>query len=368
MNNIYISVILPAMPNLDKYRDEIDRIDREILRLLNERAGNAIAIGEIKKKEGKPLWVPSREMKIYERLTELNDGPFPNDALRNVYREIISASLSLEEIQKVAFLGPEGTFTNLAAIKHFGLSAKLLPLRNIPEVFEEVTKERCSYGVVPVENSLEGVVNHTLDMFIENEINVCGEIYISVSHHLLNRSGEKSDIRRVYSHPQAIAQCRNWISKNLPDVQVNEVDSTAKAAEMAMNDESSAAIASEMAEMCYRLRAVERNIEDSAKNFTRFLIIGDFEPLPTGNDKTSIVFSLSHQSGTLYKALELFAKSGVNLTKIESRPSKVKAWEYFFFVDVDGHKDNDDIKKCMEELVENVSFFKMLGSYPKGEK
>lgn len=356
------------MDKLDILRKEIDEIDDTILDLLNKRAKLVIEIGNIKKAKNAPLYVPSREKAIYERLKAKNLGPFPNDALRNVFREIISASLSLEEIQKVAYLGPQGTFTNLAALKQFGLSAKLIPCRSIPEVFEDVEKKRCDYGVVPIENSLEGVVNHTLDMFSQSNLKICGEIFLEVSHHLMNLSGKMEDVKRVYSHPHAIAQCRKWISEHLSHIPVVEVESTAKAAEMASKDETIAAISSEMAEVEYNLKIIHRNIEDMANNFTRFLVIGNFEPEPTGNDKTSLLFSVTHRSGSLFNALKAFAEEGINMTKIESRPSKLKAWEYIFYVDIDGHLRDDKIKKALEKFAESVSYMKVLGSYPKGVK
>lgn len=356
------------MESLDNLRKKIDEIDDTILELLNKRAKLVIEIGHIKKAQNSSLYVPSRERAIYERLRSKNEGPFPNDALRNVFREIISASLSLEEVQKVAYLGPQGTFTNLAAIKHFGLSAKPVPCRSITEVFEDVEKRRCDYGVVPIENSLEGVVNHTLDMFSHSNLKICGEIFLEVSHHLMNLSGKIEDVKVIYSHPHAIAQCRKWMADNIPNIPVVEVESTAKAAEMASKDETIAAISSEMAEMQYNLKIIFRNIEDMSNNFTRFLVIGNFEPEETGNDKTSILFGVAHRSGSLFNALKAFAEEGINMTKIESRPSKLKAWEYIFYVDIDGHVKNDLIKKSLEKFSENVSFMKILGSYPKGVK
>lgn len=361
-------VILSGMKELDTHRINIDNIDQEILALLNRRAQEAMAIGEIKKAEGQPLYVPSRERKIFERLTSINKGPFPNDALKSVFREIISASLSLEEVQKVGYFGPEGTFTNLAAIKHFGLSAELVPVRTIPEIFDNVERGRLGFGIVPVENSLEGVVNHTLDTFVTSNLKISGEIFLEVSHHLMNKSGNMADIQRIFSHTQALGQCRKWLAENCPGIPIQEVDSTARAAEMASHDDTVAAIASEMAVIKYSLRFVEKSIEDNSSNFTRFLIIGDFEPLPTGNDKTSIVFAAAHRAGSLYEVLSIFAKKGINMTKIESRPSRQKAWEYVFFVDLDGHKEDGPIKEALAELADYTAFVKVLGSYPKGEK
>lgn len=356
------------MKNIDDYRKKIDEIDDTILKLLNERADCVIQVGKIKQSLNKPLYVPSREKAIYERLKTLNTGPFPNDSLRSVFREIISASLSLEEVQKIAYLGPQGTFTNLAGTKHFGLSAKLIPSGSIPEVFEDVEKKRCDYGIIPIENSLEGVVNHTLDMFMNSNLKICGEVFLEVSHHLMNKTGKLQDIRRIYSHPHAIAQCRKWLSKNASDIHIVEVESTAKAAEVASKDEAAAAIASEMSEIVYGLRIVHKNIEDFTNNYTRFLIIGNFEPEITGKDKTSLVFSVTHRSGSLFDALKSFAENNINMTKIESRPSKLKAWEYVFYVDIDGHYSDAKIKTAIDKFSENVSFFKILGSYPKGEK
>jgi chorismate mutase/prephenate dehydratase len=356
------------MKSIDDLRKEIDRIDEKILELLNERANCVIEIGKIKQSQNKPLYVPSREKAIYERLKSLNKGPFPNESLRSVFREIISASLSLEEVQKIAYLGPQGTFTHLAGIKHFGLSAKLIPSRSIPEVFEDVEKRRCDYGVIPIENSLEGVVNHTLDMFMSSNLKICGEVFLEVSHHLMNKTGKLEDVKRIYSHPHAIAQCRKWLTREAATIPIIEVESTAKAAEIASKDETAAAIASEMSELIYGLKIVHKNIEDFANNYTRFLIIGDFEPEITGKDKTSLMFSVSHKSGSLYQALKSFADNNINMTKIESRPSKMKAWEYVFYVDIDGHYKNKQIKEAIDKFSNEVSFFKILGSYPKGEK
>lgn len=356
------------MEELDKHRHNIDDIDQKILELLNKRAKEAMSIGEIKKAAGEPLYVPSREKKIFERLTGMNSGPFPNDALRSVYREIISASLSLEEVQKVGYFGPEGTFTNMAAIKQFGLSATLVPVRNIPEVFDSVERGRLAFGVVPVENSLEGVVNHTLDTFTTSNLKICGEIYLEISHNLMSKTGKMDGIKEIYSHYQALGQCRKWLAQNCPDIPVHEIDSTAKAAELAAKDETIAAISGEAAQLKYGLRVVEKSIEDNPNNFTRFLLIGNYEPLPTGNDKTSIVFSVAHRAGSLYEALPVLAKENINMTKIESRPSRQKAWEYVFFVDVEGHIADNKIKTAIDGLSEHTAFLKVLGSYPKGEK
>jgi len=354
------------MEKIDRFRQAIDGIDDEILELLNKRASLVVEIGNLKKGSGQPLYVPSRELSIFERLGAGNTGPFPTDAIRNVFREIISASLSLEELQKVAYLGPAGTFTHLAGIKNFGLSAKLIPLRSIDEVFSEVEKRRCDFGIIPIENSLEGVVNHTIDMFMDSTLTICGEVFTEVNHNLMNKSGKSEDIKTIYSHPQAIAQCKGWLSKKGTDVTIVESPSTARAAEIASKDFSAAAISSEAAEILYNLRIVDRNIEDYRHNLTRFLVIGNIKSARTGNDKTSIMFSVMHTSGSLFKALTPFAEDDINLTKIESRPSKRKAWDYIFFVDIDGHLEDNKIKNALDNFSKNVSFLKILGSYPRG--
>ncbi len=357
------------MAELSFHRQNIDAIDDEILRLLNERAKHVMAVGEIKKKEGSPVWVPSREEAIYERLTNNNEGGlFPTSSIRPVFREIISASLSLEEVLRVGYFGIEGSFSNLAGIKHFGLSAQLIPAGTLPDVFEGVEKGRLKYGIIPIENSIEGVVNHTLDMLMESNVVIMGEIYVDISQNLLSRSGELSEIKGVYSHPHALAQCRSWLSKHLPNVHVYETESTSNAAERAKNDETIAAIGSELSEVVYNLKIVERNIEDNPNNHTRFLIIGKQPREVTGNDKTSVMFGVKHEPGSLCRVLEIFDRRGVNLTKLESRPSKRIAWEYLFYTDLDGHKDENPLKDAIEEVKKHVSIIKVLGSYPRNQQ
>lgn len=355
------------MKTLKDLRLEIDNIDSQILELLNKRAGCVIQVGEIKKKEGSPVWVNSREEQIYARLKEENKGPFPQHSLRNVFREIMSASLCLEEEVRVAFLGPVGTFSNLAAVKRFGQSAKLIPVRNIGEIFQGVEKGHVHYGIVPVENSLEGAVNQSLDMFMESDVIIMGEVYVEIAENLLNKTGRKEDIKKIYSHPSPLGQCSKWLAKNFPDTELIPCESTALAAEMAQNDTSVAAIGSELAEAVYNLKIIERHIEDGPGNFTRFVVIGKNHQNPTGNDKTSLMFSVHHKSGALYDVLEIFKRGNINMTTLESRPSKQKPWEYLFYTDIDGHKDNPEIKKVLDEFIEKTPIAKVLGSYPKGE-
>ncbi len=350
---------------LKKHRKEIDRIDRTILELLIERSEHAKRIGEIKKRAGLEIHVPERERQILEKLLELNKGRFPEQALVRIFREIISACLSLEKPLKVGYLGPKATFTHQAALEHFGISAKYLPLPTIKDVFEEVERENIDYGVVPVENTIEGVVNYTLDMFLlKPKVKIVGEIIIPVSQHLLSLAEDLSQIKKVYSHPHALAQARGWLNKHLPSVQRIEVESTAKAAEMALEDESAAAIASEAAARVYNLNILARNIQENLDNYTRFLVIGKRELGKSGKDKTSLLFAVKDEAGALYKALEPFYKYGVNLTKIESRPSKEKSWDYVFFVDLEGHIDDEKVKKAVEELRQRAKLVRILGSYP----
>ncbi len=350
--------------DLNDLRQQIDLIDNQILDLLNQRANVAIAVGKAKEGSEKSFYVPSREKAIYERLTAKNPGPFPNEAVCKVFREIISASLNMEMPMQVAFLGPQSTFTHMAAMLQFGLSAQLVPLKSIPAVFEEVERGRAQYGVVPVENSTEGVVNHTLDMFFESELQMIAEIMLEISHNLLSKSGDIGQIKKIVSHPQPLAQCRHWLETNMPDMPLLDVASTAAAAQMAAEDGSVAAIASHAAAVQYNLQVVKAKIEDNPHNFTRFLVIGKKTPEKSGADKTSIMFSVKDEPGILYRMLEPFSKRGINLAKIESRPMKQKAWEYIFFLDLIGHIDDLEISAAVEELRSHCHFLKILGSYP----
>jgi len=355
------------MSELEKLRTKIDDIDEAILRLLNKRARVVLKVGEIKRSENKGFYSPQREREILERLKKLNSGPFPNDALNFVFKEIFSASLSLERPIDVACLGPLATFTHLAGLRHFGSSAHFLAVSSIKEVFETVDSAKADYGIVPIENSNEGVVSHTLDTFVDFDLKITAEVLLEVSHNLLSRSGKIGRVKKVYSHPQATAQCRQWLERNLPDVQIFEALSTAKAAELSAKDPSAAAIASELAAKMYGLNFIERNIEDSKQNYTRFLIISKDSAPKTGRDKTSVMISIKDKPGALYDMLSPLKKAGINLSKIESRPSKRKAWEYIFFIDMEGHADSPRVRKALEELKGSCLYLKVLGSYPIGD-
>jgi len=355
-----------AASDIQRLRSEIDRIDDRMLDLLNERAKLAIRIGKAKAHRNLGFYSPQREREIFERLSARNPGPSPNEALRAAFRAILSASLALEKPMRVSFLGPRATFTHLACMEHFGRSGHFLPEKNIRDVFEAVERERVEYGVIPIENSIEGVIAYTLDLFMECEVKISAEILLDISLDLLSRSEKREEIRRVYSHPHALAQCRNWLENHLADVEVIDVPSTAKASEIAASEPYSAAVASSFAGKLYDLNLLERNIQDSPFNYTRFLVIGKHDAERTGRDKTSLLFSVKHNVGALYAALKPFSDHKVNLTKIESRPHKRRAWEYFFFADVEAHRTDANFQAAMEAVQTVCNEIKMLGSYPRG--
>jgi len=354
------------MRELEKLRREIDEIDNEILKLLNKRANVVIEIAHIKRNEKTKYYSPEREREILERIIALNTGPFPDDTLKVIYREILSASLSLEEPLKVACLGPLATFTHLAALRHFGSSALFVPVESIKEVFDAVESNKTGFGVVPIENSSEGVVSYTLDMFMDYDLKISAEVILEISQNLISKSGDKARVKKVYSNPYAAAQCRRWLESKLPKIPILETTSTAKAAELASQDAAAAAIASELAAKAYNLQFIEKNIEDSKHNVTRFLVISKEFPSKTGKDKTSIMFSIKDRPGVLYDILSPFKKAKINLTKIESRPSKRKAWEYIFFVDMEGHIDDKKVRKAIDNMKDSCLYLKILGSYPHG--
>ncbi len=352
--------------DLDALRKEIDAIDEEILSLLNKRAEIALKIGKIKRDSGQPIYVPGRERKIVERLSALNRGPFPSSAIKYVFREIISACVAVQKDVKVAYLGPEASFTHQAGTEFFGLSTTFVPVKFVEGIFEEVEREHVDYGVVPFENSTEGVVSRTLDAFMEFQgVRIVGEIYLRISHHLLTKSGDLQGIKEIYSHPHAVAQCKRWLASVLPEVPVVYVTSTAEAAKMAASREGAGAIASEMAATVYGLKVAVRDIEDIKDNYTRFLVIGKEEIPPTGADKTSVIFSISDEVGALKNILACFSDRGINLTKIESRPSRKKPWDYIFYVDFMGHWKEENVKQALDCLEKRCVFVKILGSYPK---
>jgi chorismate mutase/prephenate dehydratase len=350
---------------LEKIREKIDNIDKKIVELISKRARLIKKIAEIKKKKKLSIYVPEREKEVYKKISQYNPGPLPDEYLKNIYREIMSGSLALEKELTIAYLGPPATFTHLAALKKFGSAVKYSECSNITEIFTEVEKGNADFGVVPIENSIEGAVSHTLDMFIDSELKICSEVYLEITHYLLSREKGLSGIKKIYSNPQVFGQCRRWLEKNLPAVELVEVSSTARAAQIASREAHSACIASKMAKDIYNLNILASSIEDIPYNITRFLVIGKTLAEPTGNDKTSIMFSVKDRVGALHDMLTPFKKYGINLTKIESRPSKRKVWDYYFFVDLEGHYKNPNVRKALKELENQASFLKILGSYPK---
>jgi chorismate mutase / prephenate dehydratase len=357
--------------SLDKLRKEIDSIDERILQLLNERAKASKEIGKIKVKNGQGIYAPHREKEVLDRLKALNKGPLTPIALEAIYREVMSGAISLEKKVRIAYLGPEYTFTHQAAKKKFGASVDYFPCTNISDVFSEVEKGRSDYGVVPVENSTEGAVNYTLDMFVESPLNICAELYLPISHHLISNASSMKTVNQVYSKPEALAQCRLWLESNLPGVKMMSTSSTTAAAKYVADHpqfkNEIACVASILAAKAYGLKVLANGIEDGPNNTTRFIVISRSASKPTGRDRTSIVFSVKDRVGALHDILVPFQKSGINLTKIESRPSKKKAWSYFFFVDFEGHFDEPYIKKTLEILEKNCALLKVLGSYPKAD-
>jgi len=346
-------------------REKINRVDEQILNLLNSRAGLARRIGKIKQEFTDQVYFPGREEQIFERLENLSAGPFPLESIKPVFREIVSACRSLERPLKVSYLGPEATFTHLASLRQFGHKTEFLPELGIKDVFERVERGEADYGVVPVENSTEGVVSHTLDMFLTSNLKIAAEMILEIHHCLLGHTKSPDKVKRIYSHPQALAQCRTWLRRNLPRVPIQEAASTSEAARLASLDKNSAAIASAYAGEYYQLKIIADRIEDLRNNFTRFLVIGKQSVERTGKDLTMAMFSLKDEPGVLFRALESFARRKINLTKIESRPLKGKAWEYVFFVEMQGHIQDQKIKEALADLEKRSVFVRVLGSFPR---
>lgn len=353
--------------DISELRGKIDSIDKQLVEMINERAECAIEIGKMKNKGSKSIFAPEREVQVMSGVLRNNRGPLSDKAMSAVFREVISACRALEKPISVAYFGPAGSNTHAASILKFGDSTDFVSCNTIPDVFNSVERKETNYGVVPVENSTEGVVNHTLDMFLLSDLRICAEIYASITHNLLSCGTEISGIKRVYSIAIATAQCRNWLATHLPGVEVMEASSTSKAAKMCEGYPSSAAIANALAAKEYGLNILEEGIEDNPHNKTRFLVVGYSKPNPSGKDKTSIVYAVPHKSGSLYHSLKVFDSNGVNLTMIESRPTKQMPWEYIFFVDCQGHEADENMQAVLKELGEMALFVRVLGSYPEAE-
>lgn len=348
---------------LDRLRGEIDRVDGEILERLNRRAQLARAIGTLKVGQA---YRPEREAQVLRGIKEKNPGPLGDETVAFIFREIMSACLALERPITVAFLGPQGTFSESAVMKHFGLAAVTLPQTSIDEVYRAVESGAADFGVVPVENSTEGAVGRSLDLMPQTPAKVCGEVLIRIHHHLMAKDAGEAlgSIRRVFSHSQSLAQCHEWLNNNVPNAERVAVASNAEAARRAAGEPASAAVAGDRAAEYYRLAILAHNIEDEPNNTTRFLILGDFEPQPSGRDRTSLVLSARNRAGAVYEMLTPFATRGVSMTKFESRPSKVALWEYLFFVDIEGHRNDANVAAALEEVGRIAGYLKVLGSYP----
>lgn len=353
--------------DINELRQEIDHLDRQILELLNKRASAAKEIGMHKQRNKNSYFIPERESQVFAKLASANKGPLPDSSLRAIYREIISASRALEKPLTIAYWGPPATNTHMASIRKFGSSCEFIPMDTIPDVFSEVERERADYGVVPIENSTEGVINHTLDTFLSSELKICSEIYLPITHYLLSQAEDLSEIKRVYSIPTAAAQCRQWLRSHLADAEIIDVSTTAKGAQLCVEEPNSAAIGTSLAADVYGLNIVAEHIEDNPQNRTRFLIVGYNEPASIGKDKTSVMFSVQHKAGSLFRAMSVFEKYDINLTMIESRPTKLTPWEYVFFIDFQGHMKDPTVIKALAALKEHTLFVTVLGSYPEAE-
>ena len=351
--------------NLDDIRKHIDDIDGQLLDLLSARADLVHQVGEVKKRDGLQIYAPEREEALLRRLIDRNKGRLPEKSIRAIYREIMSAALALEDDLKIAYLGPEGTWTHQAAIKKFGHSVAYSSQPNFAEVFEQVTRRRADYGVVPIENSTEGAVSHTLDLFVDSPLQICAQILMRIENGLM-AAIPRDQIKTLYSHPQVFGQCRNWILRNFPEADLVEVSSTTRAAQLAKENaaQGAAALGGALAAEINGLTLLESSIQDRATNTTRFLVIGEKTCPPTGKDRTSILFAIHDRPGSLVRALQAFDQFQINMSKIESRPSKRKDWEYVFYVDLAGHCDDPALRDAIAELERHCSMVKILGSYP----
>jgi len=352
---------------LSSLRSQIDEIDREILARLNLRASRVQRVGELKEGGRKgPIYVAARERDLVSALVEANPGPFPDVAIPHVFREIISATRSLEERVRVAFLGPDGTFSHQAASRQFGAQVDFVPVTTLRDVFTLTERGDTQFGVVPVENTIEGPITVTFDALVETDVTICSEIKLEISQHLMSRTGQIEDVQKVASHPQPLAQCRGWLEANLHGIETIETTSTAAAAQLAHADEKVASIGSEVTAEVYDLLPIASGIEDHRGNTTRFLVIGRETPAPSGQDMTSAIFTVRRdQSGALHDLLGPFAKHGVNLAAVQSRPMKGKPWEYNFIVDMEGHQDDPAVRRALDEAADVAASHKVLGSFPR---
>ncbi|MEM5316130.1 prephenate dehydratase [Paraburkholderia sp. JHI869] len=351
---------------LKPLRERIDAIDAQLIALLNQRASVALEVGEVKKHFNAPVFRPERELQVIERLQNMSDGPLGNDHISAIWREIMAASRSLEKTISAAFLGPVGTYSEQAMYQYFGQSIEGLPCPSIDEVFRSVEAGAAEFGVVPVENSTEGAVSRTLDLFLETQLVIGGEIALPIQHNLMTQSGNLSGVKRVCAHPQALAQCQHWLTANAPQLERQPVSSNAEAARLAAADPTVAAIAGDRAATHYGLLIANALIQDDPHNRTRFVMIGKQPAGATGRDQTSMIVSVKNEPGAVYKLLEPLARHSVSMTRFESRPARVgSTWEYYFYIDFEGHRDEPAVAAALDELSKKAAYLKILGSYPR---
>jgi chorismate mutase/prephenate dehydratase len=350
--------------SLEELRNKIDEIDHQLVRLLNERARVVVEIGKLKTKTDKPVYAPEREKEVFAKITKANEGPLPNRCLVAIWRELMSGSFVLERPLRIGYLGPEGSFSHTAAMLKFGQSVEYEPLADIRSIFDEVSKGHCDLGLAPVENTLGGGVIETLDALLDSDVKVCAEVLMAIHHNLLGNC-VLEEVEKVYSKPEVFAQCRNWLSATFKEAKTIPVASTAKAAQIAAEEPRSAAIGSSIAAELYGLRLICENIEDNASNVTRFLVISKEDAKPSGEDKTALVFNTADKPGALSDVLDVFKQYGINMTKVESRPSRKKQWEYCFFADILGHRTEKHIREGLEESRKHCLQLSILGSFPK---
>ena len=350
--------------SLEELRQRIDELDDQLVQLLNERARIVVEIGKLKNKTDKPVYAPDREKEIFARIAEANKGPLPDRCLVAIWRELMSGSFVLERPLRIGYLGPGGSFSHAAAMLKFGQSVEYEPLADITSIFDEVSKGHCDLGLAPVENTTGGGVIETLDALIDSNVRVCAEVLMAIHHNLLGNCSLE-EVEKIYSKPEVFAQCRNWLSATFKEAQTVPVASTAKAAQMAADEPRAAAIGSKVAAELYGLRIVCESVEDIANNVTRFLVISREDAKPTGEDKTAILFSTAHKAGALADVLDVFKQYGINLTNIESRPSRKRQWEYYFFMDFLGHRTEDRVQEGLKEARKHCLQLSILGSFPR---
>jgi len=352
--------------SLDEIRKKINQVDEDLLRLISERVDLGRHVANAKQRQDSVYYKPERERQVLQRITELNPGLLDDVRVQNIFREVMSATLSTQKLLRVGYLGPMGSFSHQAAIKKFGHSLELVPCADFEDVFDQVQKKKLDYGIVPIENSLEGIVNPTLDSLLRFNLNIYSEVHLAIHNNLLSFAEDLSQVKTIYTYRQPFGQCRQWIGKYLPHAEFIETTSTSKAAEMiaAAKDPSKAAIASSIAAEIYKVPILEESIEDYDRNFTRFIIIGFEGAGPSDFDRTSIMFTIHHEPGSLFELLEPLYRAKINMTSIESRPARNEPWNYTFFVDLIGHQEKEPLKGALRQIKSKAPFFRVLGSYP----